>query len=90
MQAGPALEKDLTDFLLEIHEVAVIPGLEGFFGPASRGHIRLAVATSYPLLKTALDRLEAGLADWAAKAKLDKWRRAVTKLKWVNKFQIRL
>ena len=46
-------------------EVAVIPGLDAFFGPGSRGHLRLAVATSIPLLDQALDRLDAGLRAWA-------------------------
>ena len=62
---SPPREADLCDFLKDDFEVAVIPGLDAFFGPGSRGHLRLAVATSIPLLDQALDRLDAGLRAWA-------------------------
>ena len=64
-ETSPPREADLCDFLKDDFEVAVIPGLDAFFGPGSRGHLRLAVATSIPLLDQALDRLDAGLRAWA-------------------------
>lgn len=53
-----------VDWLRDRHKVAVIPGLEAFFGPGSHGHIRISVATSREILAEGLDRLEGGLAEW--------------------------
>ena len=66
-RVGPPREGELCQFLIDHHRVAVIPGLESFFGPASRGHIRLSVATSRAILSVALDRLEEGLAAFATR-----------------------
>lgn len=57
-------EMALMTWLIETHKVAIIPGLDRFFGPGSTGHIRVAVATSHVILSEALDRLQAGLAEW--------------------------
>ncbi|KAL3772195.1 hypothetical protein ACHAWU_000543 [Discostella pseudostelligera] len=54
----------LMQWLIHEHKVAIIPGLDRFFGPGSIGHIRISVATSKPILDTALDRLELGLKVW--------------------------
>ena len=55
----------LMQWLIREHKVAIIPGLDRFFGPGSTGHIRISVATSKPILDTALDRLEHGLQFWS-------------------------
>ncbi len=54
----------LMQWLIREHKVAIIPGLDRFFGPGSTGHIRISVATSKPILDAALDRLEIGLKIW--------------------------
>ena len=52
-------ERVFCDWLISSNSgVAVVPGLEQFFGPAARGRVRLAVATSPELLAKALDRFE--------------------------------
>ena len=52
-------ERVFCDWLISSNSgVAVVPGLEQFFGPAARGRVRLAVATSPELLSKALDRFE--------------------------------
>ncbi|NLZ93691.1 MAG: pyridoxal phosphate-dependent aminotransferase [Firmicutes bacterium] len=55
----------LTEFLLEKHKVAIVPGGESFFGPGSAGHIRICLATSHAILKEGLDRIERGLHEIA-------------------------
>ena len=57
-------EMELMQWLIREHKVCIIPGLDRFFGPGSKGHIRLSVATSKPVLDEALDRLERGLKVW--------------------------
>jgi aspartate/methionine/tyrosine aminotransferase len=59
----------LMQWLIHEHKVAIIPGLDRFFGPGSIGHIRISVATSKPILDTALDRLELGIKVWPAARK---------------------
>lgn len=56
-----------TDFLKTNAGLALVPGGEKFFGPGSEGHLRLCFATSRKLLREGLDRLENGLALWAAR-----------------------
>ena len=43
--------------------LAIIPGGEKFFGPASEGYVRICYATSLEILRQGLDRLE----DWLKK-----------------------
>jgi aspartate/methionine/tyrosine aminotransferase len=54
-------EATLVEYLINHAKVAVVPGSPQFFGHNAAGHIRISVATSRPLLKKALDRLEKGL-----------------------------
>ncbi|GMH70481.1 hypothetical protein TrRE_jg9501 [Triparma retinervis] len=54
----------LMQWLIKHHKVAIIPGLEDFFGPGSNGHIRISVSTSREILTDGMDRLENGLIDW--------------------------
>ncbi len=58
-------EMELLQWLIREHKVCIIPGLDRFFGPGSKGHIRPSVATSKPVLDMALDRLELGLSLWS-------------------------
>jgi len=51
----------LTEYLKENFKVALVPGGEQFFGPGSKGHIRICISTSRSILSEGLDRLELGL-----------------------------
>lgn len=53
--------------LADRHRVAVVPGSPAFFGPGAVGRLRLSFATSREILAEGLDRLEAGLAEMAAR-----------------------
>ena len=50
--------EDLHRFFLENARVAVVPGLEKWFGHGAEGHIRLSFATSETILREALERLK--------------------------------
>jgi aspartate/methionine/tyrosine aminotransferase len=52
---------ELAGWLLERHDVAVVPGSRAFFGPGAAGHLRLSFATSREILAEGLDRIAAGL-----------------------------
>ncbi len=49
---------DLQARLLKEAKVAVVPGLERWFGPAAAGTIRISFATTEEILTTAFDRIE--------------------------------
>lgn len=59
--------EEFTKYLLEKHQLAVVPGGEKFFGPGSEGYIRICIATSREILEQGLDRLEAGLHEITGK-----------------------
>jgi aspartate/methionine/tyrosine aminotransferase len=63
-EEGEEPEMKLMQWLIHEHKVCIIPGLDRFFGPGSKGHIRISVATSKAILDTGLDRLELGLKLW--------------------------
>jgi bifunctional pyridoxal-dependent enzyme with beta-cystathionase and maltose regulon repressor activities len=63
-EKGEEPEMKLMQWLIHEHRVCIIPGLDRFFGPGSKGHIRISVATSKAILDTALSRLELGLKLW--------------------------
>jgi len=63
-EEGEEPEMKLMQWLIHEHNVCIIPGLERFFGPGSKGHIRISVATSKAILDSGLDRLELGLKLW--------------------------
>jgi cystathionine beta-lyase len=52
---------ELCDFLKEKAGLALVPGGDEFFGPGSRGHVRLCFATSHEILNEGLSRLEKGI-----------------------------
>lgn len=52
---------EFTDFLLENVKLAVVPGVNKFFGPGAEGHIRICFATSREILAEGMDRLEKAL-----------------------------
>lgn len=52
---------EVADFLRKEAKLAVVPGVEKFFGPGARGHIRICFATGRDILKEAMNRLEMGL-----------------------------
>ncbi|BDD01811.1 pyridoxal phosphate-dependent aminotransferase [Persicobacter psychrovividus] len=58
-------ESALTEFLLEEHQLAVVPGNSRFFGEGAQGHIRLCYSTSKEILTQAMERLNVGMAAWA-------------------------
>lgn len=51
-----------VEFLKEEVQLALVPGGDAFFGPGSRGHVRLCFATSRQILDEGLSRLEKGVA----------------------------
>ena len=57
---------DLQARLLKEAKVAVVPGLERWFGPAAAGTIRISFATTQEILNTAFDRIEKNLAGLCA------------------------
>jgi aspartate/methionine/tyrosine aminotransferase len=57
---------DLQARLLKEAKVAVVPGLERWFGPAAAGTIRISFATTEEILNTAFDRIEKNLAGLCA------------------------
>ncbi len=57
---------DLIDVLKEKYRVALVPGGARFFGPGSKGHIRICLSTSREVLEEGLNRLEACLNDIAS------------------------
>jgi aspartate/methionine/tyrosine aminotransferase len=52
--------------LLKEAKVAVVPGLELWFGPAAAGTIRISFATTEEILTTAFDRIEKNIAGLCA------------------------
>jgi aspartate/methionine/tyrosine aminotransferase/2-polyprenyl-6-methoxyphenol hydroxylase-like FAD-dependent oxidoreductase len=54
-------QDELASWLLERHDVAIVPGSRAFFGPGAAGHLRLSFATSREILAQGLDRIAAGL-----------------------------
>jgi cystathionine beta-lyase len=52
---------EFCDFLKAKARLALVPGGDEFFGPGSRGHVRLCYATSKELLNEGLSRLEKGV-----------------------------
>jgi cysteine-S-conjugate beta-lyase len=52
--------KEMTEYLKEEAGLIVMDGAE--FGPPGEGFIRINFATARPVLKEALDRMEAALA----------------------------
>ena len=57
---------DLQARLLKEAKVAVVPGLERWFGPAAAGTIRISFATTQEILNTAFDRIEKNIAGLCA------------------------
>ncbi len=57
---------DLQTRLLKEAKVAVVPGLERWFGPGAAGTIRISFATTELLLKEAFDRIEKNLSSICA------------------------
>jgi aspartate/methionine/tyrosine aminotransferase len=57
---------DLQARLLKEAKVAVVPGLERWFGPAAAGTIRISFATTEEILTTAFDRIEKNIAGLCA------------------------
>lgn len=55
--------EEFCEYLKEHHKVAVVPGGKQYFGPGSKGHIRICIATSRQVLKEGLDRLENGVKE---------------------------
>ena len=53
--------EELTKYILDEAKVAVVPGLEKWFGAGAEGHIRLCIATSTTILTEALDRIEVAM-----------------------------
>lgn len=49
---------EFADYLLQQAKVAVVPGIERWFGKGAEGHIRLSYATSQEILEEALNRIE--------------------------------
>ena len=60
------LSADLQARLLKEAKVAVVPGLERWFGPAAAGTIRISFATTEEILTTAFDRIEKNIAGLCA------------------------
>lgn len=56
---------EFADYLLREQKFAVVPGSDKFFGPGSKGHIRICLSTSHEILAEGLDRLEKGLVKLA-------------------------
>lgn len=50
--------KEIADILLDRAKVAVVPGLQEWFGAGAAGHIRLSFATSEEIFKNALFRIK--------------------------------
>eukprot|EP00961_Rhodomonas_salina_P048623 652845-Rhodomonas_salina.2 len=60
-----AREMALMQYLIQVHKVAIFPGLGKFFGlQGNNRYIRMSVGTSREVLKDGLDRLEGGLKAW--------------------------
>ena len=57
---------DLQARLLKEAKVAVVPGLERWFGPAAAGTIRISFATTEEILNTAFDRIENNISGLCA------------------------
>jgi aspartate/methionine/tyrosine aminotransferase len=57
---------ELQTRLLNEARVAVVPGLERWFGPAAAGTIRISFATTEEILNTAFDRIEKNLSELCA------------------------
>ncbi|MBU2498297.1 MAG: pyridoxal phosphate-dependent aminotransferase, partial [Proteobacteria bacterium] len=53
--------REMAQYLTEEAKVIVMNGAE--FGPHGEGHIRINVATAYPVLQEAMDRIEKALRD---------------------------
>ena len=49
---------EIYNLLLEEAKVAVVPGLEKWFGKGAEGHIRICFATSETILKEAISRIK--------------------------------
>lgn len=52
---------EFVDYLLREQKFSVVPGSDKFFGPGSKGHIRISLSTSHEILAEGLNRLENGL-----------------------------
>ena len=50
--------EEITNYILREAKVAVVPGMERWFGAGAEGHIRLCIATSTTILTEALNRIE--------------------------------
>ena len=53
--------EEVTLYLLENANVAVVPGAAKWFGPGAEGHIRICFSTSMELMVEAMDRIEVAL-----------------------------
>ncbi|NCG55907.1 MAG: aminotransferase class I/II-fold pyridoxal phosphate-dependent enzyme [Proteobacteria bacterium] len=51
-------EENLSQDLLNMAKISVVPGAERWFGPGAKGHIRLSIATSMETFNEALSRIE--------------------------------
>lgn len=63
--AGERGVEPLTEWLLQRHRLAVVPGSPRWFGAGAAGHVRLCFATSAGVLAEGLDRLARGLREWS-------------------------
>ncbi|MCL2377602.1 MAG: pyridoxal phosphate-dependent aminotransferase [Defluviitaleaceae bacterium] len=53
--------QEFVTFIEENVRLALVPGVEKFFGPGAEGHVRICFATSRGILTEGMDRLEKGL-----------------------------
>lgn len=53
--------QEFVDFMKSEMKLALVPGSDEFFGPGSKGYVRICFATSFEILKEGLDRFEAGI-----------------------------
>ncbi len=53
--------EEMSLYLLENANVAVVPGAAKWFGPGAEGHIRICFSTSMELMTEAMDRIEVAL-----------------------------
>ena len=55
--------QEFVDTVLTTYRLALVPGVEKFFGPGAAGYVRLCFATSKEILTEGLDRLERAVND---------------------------
>ncbi len=61
MHELPVSNTELTDFLQQKVQLALVPGSEQMFGPGAAGYVRLCFSTSFELLQEGVQRLKRGI-----------------------------